>query len=119
MDDVNKLEEVSWEHVRDELCAVNPEFSLIIDEIDPSFTKAKKCGLFLGTYTYGQELLINGRFQIPSTSGKFIPLSSSEADPALQKRLGYNSGTNPVSIVLSGSAEIFMIVSNSLIVRFR
>jgi hypothetical protein len=112
MDDLNKLEEISWERIRDDLYAVNPDFSEIIDNIDPSFTKAKKCGFFLGTYTYGQELLLKGRFQIPSASGKFIPLNSPEVDPTLQERLGYNFGTNPVSVVLSGSAEIFMVMDN-------
>lgn len=105
------LEELCWGEVREEVLKHNPILAKIMDDLSPS----SKYTLFKGSYPYGSEILKEGYLQIPNNEGSLISLNNSHVSSDLQLKLGYNGGTNPVSIVLKNSTEIFMILENHTI----
>ncbi len=97
------FKQIQWKEARSAVNAVNPELAKIIDEIDPG----KELTLYLGSFPYGYEYLKGGKFFIPDKSGRPISLSSAECPANIQEDLSYNLGSNPVSLILEKSIEIF------------
>jgi hypothetical protein len=105
----NYIKELSWQDIRAEFNAVNPKLTAIIDEIspDPSYK------IFKASYAFGEEMLKNGQLQVPDEAGNIIPLNAAKQN--IIDALSYNYASNPVSMVLSGSSEIFIILENHTI----
>ena len=55
------IEEVTWEKIRDQVAAVNPELCHIIDKISPS----QSLTLFKARYFFGDEIIRKGRLYLP------------------------------------------------------
>ena len=105
MNQLNTITELRWHDIRHELNTVNPKLTSIIDELNPNH----KYTLFKATYSFGSEIIKEGKLFIPNENGTLVPLYSNNISTAIQEKLGYNLGTNPVSIILGNTAEIFMI----------
>ncbi len=103
--------ELQWKDIRKEVAEKNAELAKIIDEIDPG----PEYTLFKATYPFGSEILKRGLLYIPNAKGALVPLKSTEISVQIQEKLNYNVGTNPVSILLKNTAEIFMVLENNTI----
>ncbi len=105
------LKEITWEEARQAVLKVNPNFASVIDELSPS----SDLTLFEGSYPYGMEIVKQGVFQLLTQSGKLIPLNSPEVPRSLQDKLNYNDNTNPVSLVLENSIEVYTQLDDRII----
>jgi hypothetical protein len=103
------MEELSWQEVHKDIRKINAKLAAIIDSINPD----KTFKLFKASYAFGEEMLKYGQLQVPDENGKIIPLT--DAKKSIIDALSYNYGSNPVSMVLSGSTEIFIILEHHTI----
>jgi len=97
------MEELSWGQIREEFSKVNPVFAKIIDELSPG----PEYTLFKCTYPFGAEIMKRGVLQIPNEHGQLVSLKSSEVSADIKDKLNYNGWSNPTSVILKNSAEIF------------
>ncbi len=98
------IKELNWAQARDRVAALNPEFAAIIDEISPD----KNYKLFLASYPYGEYVLRHGKMQLPNKNGELVAFDDPSHGDTYSKHIGYNLGSNPVSMVLQNSFEIFL-----------
>lgn len=104
--------EQSWEEVRQEFAQVNPTLAALIDELNPP----KDCYFLRAKYHYGDEILKQGIFHIPPSTGtKLLPLQPSTVDAKLYDTLGYNHGSQPMFMVLHKQLEIFMTLESRVV----
>ena len=101
---ISSIKSSTWESIRGKLSKVNPELAKIIDEISPN----KSYKLYQANYPYGVNIVKNGVLQIPNNHGENFPITHSETPNDIKNNLSYNLNTNPVSIVLKNSVEIFL-----------
>lgn len=111
---LHKLIKTSWKNVREEVWLVNQKLVEIIDQIDPS----EDYVMYKATYPYGEEILKKGKLYLPNNAPSMVSLEDSTLTNEIRENLGYNIGTNPVSLILKGSAEIFMFMDNHTIPFF-
>jgi len=93
-----------WADVRKEITKLNSDFARIIDDIDPG----KKFRLYRIKYRYGSEIVRKGVFHIPNDQGKLIPITEPSIPNQIQTDLNYNLLSNPVSMLLKNSSELFI-----------
>lgn len=105
------LEELPWKAVRNDIAKKNDELANIIDEINPS----SEYTLFKACYPFGSEILKDGYFFIPNAKGSLVPLNSADIPAPIQDKLNYNLYSNPVSLILNNTAELFIILKNTTI----
>ncbi len=105
------LEQLAWHQVRQEVHAVNPELATIIDDISPG----DDLPLFKAIYPYGSNILKRGVLQLHNSFNELVPWDSPTISSFVQKSLGYNFGTNPVSLLLAKTVEIFFVFDNKTI----
>ena len=105
------MTELHWKDVRTEFAKKNSELARIIDEIDPS----SEYTLFKVNYPFGSEILRGGHLFVPNTKGTLVPLNSHDIPENIQKKLNYNLNSNPVSLILNRTAEIFILIDNHTI----
>ena len=103
--DKGELEVVTWSQVRDSVMKLKPKFAKAVDELDPSddyfFIKCK--------YPFGSSVLKKGVLMLPcGKDGELVPLSSSLVPSKIRDAISYNLGSNPVSMVLKNSFEIYL-----------
>ena len=97
------ITQVSWNEVREKVYALNPEFTESIDRINPP----KSSHLYIVKYRYGEFILKNSIFYIPNHLGKVVPIDDDSVPASLSHDLAYNERSNPVSITLNNSFELF------------
>ena len=97
-----------WADIRSVVKKLNSELSDIIDEINP--TKSFK--IYRATYSFGSEYVKDGRLYLPNEDGTLTLLSDSKVPSQIQDDLSYNLGSNPVSLILNKSAELYMKLPN-------
>jgi len=106
-----EFKKVYWSDIRKKFISVNPKIGEIIDKLEVS----KKYYFYYAEYNYGSYILKKGKLQIP-ISDKLIPLEHTTISPIIQNDLNYNLGsTNPVSIILNNTTEIFTDIDSSII----
>ena len=98
----------TWEKIRNEVGNVNTELTNIIDNISPD----KNYPLIKVKFPFGSKLIEKGKLQLPNKDGRLVPLSDPSIEKHLHEMLSYNAETNPVSIILKNSAEIFLPINN-------
>jgi hypothetical protein len=98
------FKQVAWHEIEAEVKKVNPEFHTIVCELDPG----PEYRLYVGEYPYGYQLLKNGRIQIPVSPYKSAPLTSDKISKQIRDDLSYNKLSNPVSLILQNSFEIYI-----------
>ncbi len=102
-------ETVTWEQVRAQVMALNPELAAAIDKVSPS----KEDVLYLMHYPFGAKIVDSGIGFIPTNDGGVAPLG----DPQIPSAIAQNLQRRflPVSFILDKSAEIFFNVNNNVI----
>lgn len=113
MDDWNPaaIERVTWKEISKVFKKANIELGSIIDELDPDTGYS----LYDVHYPFGAEPLKDGYLYIPNGRGELSLLNSNDIDQQTKEDLGYNLGSNPASLILSRSFEIFMVLDNHTI----
>ncbi len=98
------LIELPWSQARVKIREVNAEFVDLVDAIGPddSFT------IFFAKYPYGSQILKNGKMYFPSKHGPLIGFHDARMDPRVREMLGYAYETNPVSMVLEKSLDLYI-----------
>lgn len=97
------IKKITWTDVSEEVQEKNPRLALEINKISPD----KHYPLYKIKYQYGDELIRNGKFQIPFED-QLLAINDPKLDPEFQTLLGYNLLSNPVCCVLNGSIELFI-----------
>ncbi len=105
------VEELTWENIRSEINPLNPTLVNIIDELspDPDYT------LFKASYPFGSEILKYGKFYLPGENNELVLLNADNVDKHIYDSLSYNLETNPVTMVLNKSLELFVTVEDRII----
>ena len=103
---IPSIKKVFWPDVRAKVTKLNPALAAIIDRLDPPYP------LFKAAFPYGTEFVKQGKLYLPNEEGHFVPLTDPGISRELKEELGYNIGTNPVSMVLHKSAELFLRLDN-------
>ncbi|HVV69057.1 MAG TPA: hypothetical protein VHE99_08530 [Gammaproteobacteria bacterium] len=98
------LEQLTWNQIRKEVTTVNPELALIIDKISPS----DKYWVAKTTYPYGSNVMEKSLLMLPNSKNLIVPITDASIDSVIREGLGYNLHSNPVSLVLKNSFEIFL-----------
>ncbi len=102
------LQRLTWKQIRSEVIKVNPHFAKIIDKLNPTddlwFAKA--------TYPYGCEVMQESVLTLPNAKGEIVPITDKTISPEIRNGIGYNLNSNPVSLVLKNSFEIYYPVEN-------
>ena len=99
------LETLTWKQARSYVDSVRPDLAQIIDELDPG----DDYQLIRCVYPFGSKVLSNGKLMLPCNTGDVtVPIDSPEIDPKLQEAIGYNLNSNPVSLVIRNSFEIYI-----------
>lgn len=106
-----RIEELTWKKARAAVTKKNPELARLLDALNPE----DEYTLFKVNYPFGSEILKEGKLHIPNSKGTLVSLENSQIPAAIQHKLNYNNYTNPVSLILNGSAEIFIVVENNTI----
>ena len=94
----------SWDEVRDEVVAANPSLAASVDELDPT----SKYPLYSVKYPYGAKILDKGAFYLPDEQGISRPITDPTTPKTLLDDLAYNGLSNPVSVILKNTAELFL-----------
>jgi hypothetical protein len=97
-------EKVVWEDVQNLSHKVNPEFTDIINELAPD----KKHWLLKVSYPYGSSVMQRSILTLPNAKGILVPITDPSISREIQEGIGYNLNSNPVSLVLKNSFEIFL-----------
>lgn len=105
------LEKLTWKQVRQDVAKVNQEFAKIIDELEPG----NKYWLTKVTYPYGSLVMNRAVLMLPNSSGQIVPITDSSIDPGIREGLGYNLNSNPVSLVLKNTFEIFLPLEDRIV----
>ncbi len=104
-----QFKQLTWQQVRTQVHSVNPSLASVIDALSPS----DKFTFIKADYPFGSEILSHVQFNLPGNNGNLTPFNGLK--PGLQKALGYNYQTNPVSLVLKNSVELFIKLDNRII----
>ena len=99
-----KLEKLTWAQVRDDVFKVNPKLAKIIDDLNPDSNH----WLARVTYPYGCEVMKESLLMLPNDQGDIVPITDASLNSVIKHGLGYNLNSNPVSLVLKNSFEIFL-----------
>lgn len=97
-------EKVVWSDVKSLVSKVNPEFAGLINELNPD----KKHWLLKVRYPYGSLIMKRSILMLPNSNGMIVPITDKSIPKEIQNGIGYNLNSNPVSLVLKNSFEIFL-----------
>lgn len=109
-----KLKEYTWHEIREQVLAVNPVLTSIIDQLDPG----NEYTLFKATYPYGTHLSKRGNFCLPTEKGKSIQLDDPQISDDIREKLGYNSPMHPAMLSLKNSFELYFPLKERIIPCF-
>lgn len=98
------LEVTDWRKMGEKIAHLNPGLAKIIDELSPGGDYT----LYKIQYPYGATILKNGVFHLPNDDNTIVPITDPSISPAIRDNLYYNFNSNPVSILLNKSAELFL-----------
>jgi hypothetical protein len=105
------LEKLTWEQIAPKIRKLNPKMAQAIDQVNPSHDLR----LYKVRYPYGANLLQDGFFYLPNAAGKLVPIIDDSLASEIKRDLSYNHKTNPVSINLENTSEIFIKLSDRII----
>jgi hypothetical protein len=106
-EDENKgLVRLSWAAVRDRVCAANPEFCALVDEISPG----EEFVFYIAYYPFGAFLGNNETAFLPTMQGGFVPLNKpgTRSNRGLSYDLGYGAHSAPLTMILDKAVELFI-----------
>ena len=95
---------VSWAQVNKDVESVNPTLATIINKL-----KLNKNHLLIkASYPYGSLVMKRSLLMLPNDQGEIVPINDPSIDGKIREALDYNLSSNPVSLVLKNSFEIFL-----------
>ncbi|MDF1795369.1 MAG: hypothetical protein P1U63_02400 [Coxiellaceae bacterium] len=97
------LVQTTWSNVRDRVKKVEPEFTKLVDSLNPN----KKFPVFLAYFPYGALKGDTISSFIPLVEGGHYRLSDPSAPQAIKKHLGYGIGSSPFGMVLEKNFEYY------------
>ena len=100
---ISKFYRVTLDEALKRLRKANPKLATIIEEISPN----KEFRLYCGEYPFGENFVQQGKFYIP-IEGRLLNLAHPDMPTQYVKDLSYNVGTNPTSVILENSLEVYM-----------
>ncbi|PIQ42730.1 MAG: hypothetical protein COV52_06455 [Gammaproteobacteria bacterium CG11_big_fil_rev_8_21_14_0_20_46_22] len=92
-----------WKDVREEMQALAPEFSNIVDALNPGDDLC----FYEGVYPYGAEVVKQGVLQVANPKGDIVPYNHPTIETHLSEDLSYNLGSNPCLCVLESCLEAY------------
>lgn len=95
---------LTWKQVRKDVKKVNPELARIIDFLSPS----DDYWLLKAVYPYGGKVMQKSLLSLPNGKGDIVPITDETIDPEIREGLKYNLCSNPLSLVLKNSFEIYL-----------
>ena len=99
-----KLTRLFWEDIREQVALHNPNFSKIVDAIEPDETLP----LYKASYPYGSEITQHTIVNLPTADGEIIPIDDPKHNTQVRDELtGDDAGLLPFSMVLNGVTEIY------------
>ncbi len=103
--DKGKLEIVTWPQIRNEVAEIKPDFAKAVDALSINDEHYfVKC-----TYPFASKVLNKAMLMIPAgVDGALIPLNDPGVDARIKDALSYNLNSNPVSMILKNSFELYL-----------
>jgi len=108
---LSQLKKLTWKEARAEVHAVNPKLAKIIDAIDPG----KRYWLAKVSYPYGSLVMKRALLMLPNAQGTLVPVTDPSLPSEIREGLSYNLLSNPVSLVLKNTFEIFVPLADRII----
>ncbi len=105
------LKELTWDQVSNDVKDLNPEFASIINNLSPS----KEFTFFRASYPYGNKILHRGKLFLPASGNKLVPIDNDQVPNHVKKKIGYNLLSNPVTLVLKKSLDLFISVEKRIV----
>ena len=105
------LQELTWPQAGSVVHAKNPELAAAIDQVSPDQGHT----FFKLICPYGTEILKEGKLHLPNAEGEMVPWNDSSIDNHIKESLGYNLGSNPVTLVLENTVELFLDLKDRII----
>ena len=99
-----QFKSTSWSEVEGSVKRVNPALHKIISKISPDDSYK----LYHACYPYGTVFVENGLYKVPDRNGNMVPITSQNVPNEIRDDLGYNKGTNPVTLIISNQAELYI-----------
>jgi hypothetical protein len=100
------MQKLAFKDIKEEIRKINPEFVEIVESVKG----AQNCGVYLAEYRYGDYIVKAGGFNVP-IAGELKDLR--ECDDKLKTDLGYNFMTNPISMSLDKTIELYIQLDDS------
>lgn len=104
------IKKIFWREIREQVAKLAPEFSVVIDELDPSDDHY----LYSVEYPYGAVIVDHGIFQVPNSSNHIVPINHPTVPIKIKEDLSY-SGTIPFGLISKNSIETFLDRNNRII----
>ncbi len=105
------IEKLFWEDAKPLLSPLNPDFVEKIDQVTPG----QRFYFYRARYVFGSEILKQGTFHLPTTSGGTIPLLDASVPEEIRHDLAYNLNTNPALIPINKGLELFVTFDDKVI----
>lgn len=105
------LQELTWQQVRQDVSVKNPELAAAIDSVNPDKTHT----FFKLTSPYGTEIMKGGKLYLPNSHGEMVLWNDENIDTHIKESLAYNFGSNPVTLVLKNTVELFLDLQDRII----
>ncbi len=112
MNQINSyITELTWDEIAKEVDAVNSELATLINELSPD----KSYKLYRVRYKYGSEALHEGILHLPNEQGDMQSIHDIDLPKTFKDDLLYNFGSNPTSLILKNTFEMYLPLSDRII----
>lgn len=98
------ITKVTWDAIRQEIAAVNPNFTKIVDDLNPG----KEFCLYKVSYPFGATVLNRGLFHLPMENGEIVPITDPRISAEFKSEFAYAKNALPLGIVLKNAYELFI-----------
>ncbi len=99
-----KSKKMTWSQVRRDVKRVSPELTKIIDDLSPG----DEHWLLKVAYPYGSQVMQKSLLTLPNSQGDIVPITDQTIAPDIRDGLKYNLYSNPLSLILKNSFEIYL-----------
>lgn len=105
------MEKTSWDKIGPQVSSTNPKLFEIIENLSPG----PEYTLYKLSLPFGCKYVDRGKLLLPDDSGNLLPLDDTSIDSNVREDLDYNLNSNPLSLILKGSFEIFFTMEHHTI----
>jgi hypothetical protein len=97
-------EKVYWQDVRTQVHKVNPDLAACIDAVSPD----QSLYFYRTRHPFGFNLVRHGYYQLRHPQGETVSIVDPRVPAQLAHDLSFNLHSNPLSLILSGSVELYL-----------